>query len=159
MFDNDSDIESLKPITADNIPFCDMEVCGLASCKICPFIQTSPRVNGYIQRRTFLANRPAGCSCSTKGIIYVITCTKCGMQYVGMTKRSLKARISEHLRNIKNKRKDTFLYKHFCRVDHSNKDFEVTILDKVNDNSSFAELQARSFLDKSVNYGPSFWVQ
>lgn len=37
--------------------------------------------------------------CNTEGVIYVLQCT-CKLQYVGRTKRALKTRVKEHIRNI-----------------------------------------------------------
>lgn len=39
-------------------------------------------------------------TCATKNVIYLLQCP-CGIQYIGKTKRTLKTRISEHIRNIK----------------------------------------------------------
>ena len=40
-------------------------------------------------------------SCETKNVFYLITCQKCSYQYVGETKRPLRDRMSEHLRQIR----------------------------------------------------------
>ena len=40
-------------------------------------------------------------TCSTVGVVYLITCVKCGVRYVGETSRTLRHRLSEHLQNIR----------------------------------------------------------
>ncbi len=39
--------------------------------------------------------------CKSNDLVYIFTCTKCGQQYVGETKRTLGERVSEHLRDIR----------------------------------------------------------
>jgi len=46
-------------------------------------------------------------TCKTKNIIYLITCTKCNIQYVGETGRCLSERLTDHRSNIKNKKNDS----------------------------------------------------
>lgn len=50
----------------------------------------------------------------TKNVIYVISCSRCGIQYIGETKNSIATRMWQHKYNIKNKKEiDTLLVKHF----------------------------------------------
>ena len=56
-------------------------------------------------------------SCKTGNVVYMLTCNKCNMRYVGETGRSLKCRIKEHIYNLqanssKNKNSRAKLYKH-----------------------------------------------
>lgn len=53
----------------------------------------------------------------SKNCVYIISCLKCRMQYVGETKNYLYTRLSQHLFNIRNgKESNTLLVKHF--IDH-----------------------------------------
>ncbi len=38
--------------------------------------------------------------CKSNNFVHIFTCTKCGQQYVGETKRTLGERVSEHLQDI-----------------------------------------------------------
>ena len=61
------------------------------------------------------------------------------MQYVGLTCRCLKARFSEHYRQIKKPRKiDTFLYRHFKQTNHSTSSISIQPVEKItyDDNST-----------------------
>lgn len=76
-------------------------------------------------------------SCNTGNIIYLITCNNCKIQYVGETKRSLRARIGEHLRSIKNPNKAN------CKffAEHYNQNplctsFKVQIIEQMEKNAS-----------------------
>ena len=60
-------------------------------------------------------------NCKSANIIYCISCTKCRMQYIGESERSLQERFSEH-RATGN---------HFNLPGHGASDMLVTILEKV----------------------------
>ena len=58
--------------------------------------------------------------CHSDNIIYLITCTKCGVQYVGETKNKLHIRMNSHRVSLRAKA-HTLLYEHFngnCNIDH-----------------------------------------
>jgi len=58
-------------------------------------------------------------SCSSSNIIYLLTCKRCKMQYVGETLQTLKKRMNGHRSGIKSK-VDNILYNHFqgpCNCD------------------------------------------
>ena len=42
-------------------------------------------------------------NCGTVNIIYLVTCRKCGIQYVGETGQSLRKRLNNHRNRLKNK--------------------------------------------------------
>ena len=68
-------------------------------------------------------------SCHSKNVIYLITCTKCEVQYVGLTRQKIKERIAQHIRHIKNNSLSTYLVQHFNNNDHSISDLIVKIID------------------------------
>ena len=43
---------------------------------------------------------PKNCLCSTKNVIYLLTCSVCQKQYVGETKRAFKVRYKEHCKDL-----------------------------------------------------------
>ena len=67
-------------------------------------------------------------SCHSKNVIYLITCTKCEVQYVGLTRQKIKERIAQHIRHIKNNSLSTYLVQHFNN-DHTISDLIVEIID------------------------------
>jgi len=69
-------------------------------------------------------------SCTTKNVVYCITCTLCGKLYVGETKRMLAERIREHLRDIKKNSRTSPVAQHFNTRGHSIEDFSVNVLRK-----------------------------
>ena len=62
-------------------------------------------------------------SCHSNNVIYLITCTKCELQYVGLTRQKIRECIAQHIRHIKNNSLSTYLVQHF------NSDLIVKIID------------------------------
>ena len=95
----------------------------------------------WIQTRTFTSavttckfNVPIkddsiNCSCHSNNVIYLIICTKCEVQYVGLTRWKIRERIAKHIRHIKNNSLLTYLVQHFNNNDHSTSDLIVKIID------------------------------
>ena len=66
-------------------------------------------------------------TCSSKNIIYLITCTRCKKQYVGLTTQ-VNVRINHHRTNIFNLTQ-TYISNHFNFVDYSISHLSVQIID------------------------------
>ena len=56
--------------------------------------------------------------CTTRNLVYLITCTKCAQQYVGENKPEIKYRMAEHMRDTRLKR-DTPVATHYNEIGHS----------------------------------------
>ena len=97
--------------------------CGKPSCKTCPFLDKTTRIKA--RKQTFTVQRSF--TCSSTNIVYVIRCTRCGMLYVGETKRTLQERVREHLDYI-SKHRDQPTGLHFNLPHHSLADFRVQVL-------------------------------
>ena len=72
--------------------------------------------------------------CSTSNCIYLITCCRCGLQYVGKTVQSLKDRFSGHRTGMKNPFADNrckILRKHFSVGLCKNANYIVNIIEKL----------------------------
>ena len=68
-------------------------------------------------------------TCKTKSVVYLIECSKCGIQYVGRTKNPLQKRFTSHRSDIKNK-KQTSVAEHFNLPGHSIEDLTIMIIDQ-----------------------------
>ena len=55
--------------------------------------------------------------CSSKNVIYLITCRKCGIQYVGKTRQTLRSRMNNHCNRLK-QLGNFYLYNHFNSDGH-----------------------------------------
>ena len=82
-------------------------------------------------------------SCTSRNLIYVITCTKCQKQYVGLTTQQLNVRINHHRSSIFNN-KVTYLSKHFNLPDHSIKNLSVQAIDWVQETHKYPLQELRT---------------
>lgn len=57
--------------------------------------------------------------CHTSGVVYQLTCALCSRSYIGETGRMVRLRYNEHLRDAKNKRRDSPWGEHFWN-EHQN---------------------------------------
>ena len=72
-------------------------------------------------------------TCHSKNVIYLITCNRCEVQYVGQTSQKIKDRINGHINHIKKNDLSTFLVNHFNNIDHDISDVKVSIIDYITD--------------------------
>ena len=82
-------------------------------------------------------------TCQSIGVVYLVTCLKCGKQYVGQTGRSARTRCMEHLRNLKSKTEATG--EHFNEKGHHYKDFQFHIIEKVIPNTPQMRIQRENY--------------
>ena len=68
--------------------------------------------------------------CTTENIVYLITCRKCGIQYVGETGQKLRSRINNH-RNRLRKMTNLYLYNHFYSDGHTEDDINIMPIEKI----------------------------
>ena len=75
-------------------------------------------------------------TCASNDMIYLITCKKCKMQYVGQTHQLLSMRMNSHKFNIRNMDDPNFSTNvaiHFNSDEHSVEDFRCMPIDRVSD--------------------------
>ena len=78
-------------------------------------VETFPE-NGITLGHLLYKNSP---ECAPKDVIYKVPCENCDSCYVGKTTRHLNYRISEHKRDVKNKKKENAISKHVEKTGHS----------------------------------------
>ena len=69
-------------------------------------------------------------NCGTENIIYLITCRKCGIQYVGETGQSLRKGLNNHRNRLK-KLSCQYLYQHFNSDGHTEDDINIVPIEAV----------------------------
>ena len=94
------------------------------SCRYCPKLNTDGRILCSASGRTYMCKYNV--SCCSSNLIYCITCKRCGIQYVGQTKRELKMRFTTHFANISKNDPDSEIARHFNGAYHQGLD-DVTI--------------------------------
>ena len=73
--------------------------------------------------------------CATENVVYLISCRKCGVQYVGETSQKLRSRFNNHrsrLRSLSN----LYLYNHFSSDGHNEDDMCIMPIEKIDDTGS-----------------------
>ena len=88
------------------------------------FFKSTKTTKSYPLRHSF--------TCTSKNVIYLITCTKCKKQYVGLATQKLNTRINHHRTSIFTK-KQTYISNHFNFLDHSISNLSVQLIDKPED--------------------------
>lgn len=96
-------------------------------CQICPFVDRTDVFKDAMGQKEYEIRDLI--NCSTTKVVYMITCP-CPKIYIGKTKRALKIRMGEHLRDIKRewvverreKREKRLVAKHFVQYHHGKTD-------------------------------------
>ncbi len=70
--------------------------CGVAQCKACKFIDSSTVISAPKSAYNIQHNF----TCTSTHLIYCISCSRCGMLYIGETGRQLRTRFGEHRRAV-----------------------------------------------------------
>ncbi len=98
-------------------------------CGICPYVLESKELISKTTKEKFIMTGTF--NCTSKGIIYLTTCSKCLQQYVGQTGRRLSDRIREHLNCICLQKEATGL--HYNKPGHTHSNLEI--IEKVSPNT------------------------
>ena len=89
----------------------------LSSCSYCPQLNTSGTFTCKTTNQTLKSK--VNINCQTTSCIYLITCSSCGIQYVGQTKNKLLTRFNSHNYDISHN-SDTTVARHFNRCPRLN---------------------------------------
>ena len=104
--------------------------CGAAGCRTCPILTATDEFTSHKTGQKFKMKFTA--SCRSSNIIYLITCTRCGEQYVGETGQPLQRRVNGHHFNVMHRRTEEFPMAEHCTSDgHSQADMVVVVIDQL----------------------------
>ena len=126
-------------------------VCKSKKCKLKPQFLARDRVVSSCTKRIYDCITPPSSvyiDCNSPNVIYLITCDKCGLQYVGETVRKLNERFNKHRQGIREpERYGTcrILSNHFNNGSCKGESYKVQILEKLEGNGR----TARGALDAS----------
>ena len=71
--------------------------CGSKKCKTCKHIvEGDSFCSNTTGKKYTVKSREAVMTCATQNVIYLISCKKCGIQYVGETSQTLRSRMNNH---------------------------------------------------------------
>ena len=105
--------------------------CRKPTCKTCSIIITNSKFNSTVFNKMFALTEDL--DCSSEDIIYLITCSKCNIQYVGETGNPLRVRMNAHRHCIRANR-DTPIGVHFNSRGHNVSHLSVMPIEKLNTN-------------------------
>ena len=108
-------------------------------CVYCSYILTGDHVKSSASEYHHEIQHVVDCNSSN--VIYLITCQKCRMQYVGETDRKLKDRFSEHQGYVRNKVLSKSTGKHFNLPGHSLSDMKIRVIEKIQNKDPFFRKQ------------------
>ena len=128
-----------KPTSKPRRPPTGTKMCN-KFCKTCPYITNTNDFKSNTTKEVFKNN--ALHTCRTAGVVYLINCTKCGMQYVGETGRELYKRGREHIYNIENNKEA--VGEHFNSKGHAKDHFTIQVIEKVIPNTVNFRLERES---------------
>ena len=83
---------------------------GVSTCRYCPLLNRSGSFVSKGDNQTHKSK--ININCQTCNCIYLITCSNCGIQYVGQTKNKLLTRFNSHFYDIHHNN-DTTVARHF----------------------------------------------
>ena len=126
-----------------------MKKCNLPNCPSCPHIRESKVV--YSSANNFRVTISTPVSCSTKNLVYVITCDKkeCKhKQYIGETGKQLKERFKQHLDCVRSQNENlnkTAVAEHFNLPGHSVANMKVSVIENCKQESTMYRKCRESF--------------
>jgi hypothetical protein len=94
--------------------------CRASGCKTCPLIKSGKEVKSTVTGRLYwikIPKAPLGLvhemlDCKTRHLVYLATCTTCGVQYVGETIQPLHKRVGGHRSNVEGKATELYVKAH-----------------------------------------------
>jgi hypothetical protein len=135
--------------------------CGKKKCKICDNVIIGATFKRHVEGRSFCISHRS--DCDSEGIVYLISCKSCGLQYVGNNITRFRLRFNNHKsalnrygrwqRNICGQQ----LYAHFWGEGHSGlSDFLVQVIDVTDVNNptereSFWIEKLNSYVPRGLN--------
>ena len=113
--------------------------CKRSRCKTCSHVDTKSEFQSNSTGEKFEIKQML--NCDSHNVIYLISCKKCGIQYVGKTETSLGVRFTQHKSAIRNEY-DKSVPIHFNQPDHSLDHCQIIPIEQVQvclDNKSNTE--------------------
>ena len=105
-------------------------LCGAARCKTCPVLMTTNEFTSHKTGQVFQMKFAA--SCKSSNIVSLISCRRCGQQYLGETGQQLHCRINSHRFDIRQSRtEESPVPEHFNSTGHTLADLTVVTIDQL----------------------------
>ena len=124
--------------------------CSSRRCEVCKYMDGNSRFKSSHDDKSYSINYNLNCNSSY--VVYLITCKKCSLQYVGSTTTKFRLRFNNHKSRIRRhgmltqaeKRADDLLYRHFCGEGHNGlSDVKIQLIDRVNGEQQLREKEGQ----------------
>ena len=117
--------------TQTNNVSCVACVCGSVRCKTCKHVVQGSTFKSNVTRKSYtIVSSNCSMTCATDNVIYLISCKRCGIQYVGETGQTLRKRLNNHRNRLKNMT-NLYLYHHFNSDGHSEEDISIMPIEEI----------------------------
>ena len=90
--------------------------------------------------------------CKSKNVIYLATCNKCKVQYVGSTSNEFKVRFRNHKSAMLTNKTTCELAVHFNKIEHQMSDFEFIVIETI-----VNESESEGHIDRRLLTREAFW--
>ena len=117
-------------------------------CNICKFSENSSQFYSHSTTTKYTIRQHI--TCTSKNIIYLITCKRCQKQYVGETKTQFRLRFNNHLSTIRRKT-NTPVAIHFNENQHTIEDLTITGIIKLNKSDDILRRKLESVWISKLN--------
>ncbi|XP_062918402.1 uncharacterized protein LOC134353856 [Mobula hypostoma] len=95
--------------------------CKRNKCYTCPYTSSLTTIQG--PKQSFQVRQHF--TCESAGVIYCVRCSRCGLLYIGETRRRLGDRFAEHLCSVCQRKQDLPVATHFNSTSHSHSDMSI----------------------------------
>ena len=106
-------------------------------CDLCQNFSTKS-INFHSSTTGFTYKIKEKMDCTSKNVVYLVTCTKCNIQYTGSTSTQFKVRFRNHKSSMLTNKKTCELAVHYNKTPHNLKDFTFLPIEQIyqtNDNN------------------------
>ena len=146
--------------------------CSSRRCEVCKYMGESSHFKSSQDDRRYSINY--NLNCNSSNVVYLMTCKKCAMQYVGSTIINFRLRFNNHKSRIRKHEKlaqaeklaDDLLYRHFCSEGHNGlSDVKIQLIDQVNGEEHLREKEGqwayrlKTLVPNGLNDNDFFFVQ
>ena len=124
--------------------------CDKTRCDLCNnFLVHSNRFSSYRTGKSYYIR--SRLTCHSRNVIYLASCKKCQLQYIGSTTTEFKVRFRNHKSSMLTNKKTCEVAVHFNSAPHSLQDFEFQCIDQI------AHANSRTLLENTLITKEAYW--
>ena len=113
----------------------------------------------FVNNRSFVILTDEDLNCASCNVVYLMTCTVCGLQYVGETMRAAGVRWGEHLAKIRKGDKGQLVYSHFnCDDAHRSVPLEKRVRFQIVEKVKVGDLTSRDQIRRRRMDRELYWM-